>query len=147
MPFPVLEHPFLVLERPYLVLERLFPVFWFILGKWFCPGTSRDTEVCPGIFTLVLVPGQRDTGTRNFLCPVETLLWIYIVSSILRYKWRITDNLLPYTFPCSALVRWLGRVLLSFPWDLKTPLVNTTQVHETFFFWEDLLLDSTQYIY
>ena len=47
--------------------------------------------------------------------------------------------LLPFTFLCSALVRWLGRVLLSFPWDLKTPLVNTTQVHETFFFWEDLL--------
>ena len=33
--------------------------------KLFCPGTSRDREVCPGTFTLALVPGQRDTGTRE----------------------------------------------------------------------------------
>ena len=37
--------------------------------KLFCPGTSRDRGVCPGTFAPVLVPGQRDTGTRNFFCP------------------------------------------------------------------------------
>ena len=53
--FPVLEHP--------------FPVFWFLLGKLFCPGMSRDRGVCPGIFAPALVLGQRDTGTRIFFCP------------------------------------------------------------------------------
>ena len=33
--------------------------------KLFCPGTSRDREVCPGTFAPALVPGQRDTGTRK----------------------------------------------------------------------------------
>ena len=51
------------------VLERPFPVFCVLLGKWFCPGTSRDRGVCPGTFAPGLVPGQRDTGTRFFFCP------------------------------------------------------------------------------
>ena len=43
--------------------------FLVLLGKWFCPGTSRDRGVCPGTFAPALVPGQRDTGTRKFFCP------------------------------------------------------------------------------
>ena len=39
--------------------------------KLFCPGTSRDRGVCPGTFAPALVPGQRDTGTRKFLCPAK----------------------------------------------------------------------------
>ena len=40
---------------------------------------SRDRGVCPGILAPALFPGQRDTGTRKFLCPgtsrpVETLV-------------------------------------------------------------------------
>ena len=30
---------------------------------------SRDRGVCPGTFASALVPGQRDTWTRNFFCP------------------------------------------------------------------------------
>ena len=39
------------------------------IGKWFCPGTSRDRRVCPGILDPALVPGQRDAGTRKCCCP------------------------------------------------------------------------------
>ena len=40
---------------------------------------SQDRGVCPGTFAPALVLGQRNTGTRKFLCPgtsrsVETLL-------------------------------------------------------------------------
>ena len=39
---------------------RFFGIFW--------PGTSRDRRVCPGIFALTLVLGQRDSGTgKTFL--------------------------------------------------------------------------------
>ena len=51
------------------VLDCPFPVFCVLLGKWFCPGASRDRGVCPGRFAPALVPGQRDTGTRKFFCP------------------------------------------------------------------------------
>ena len=37
--------------------------------KWFCPGMGGDRGVCPGIFAPALVPGQRDTRTRNFFVP------------------------------------------------------------------------------
>ena len=29
----------------------------------------QDRGVCPQIFVPALVPGQKDTGTRKFLCP------------------------------------------------------------------------------
>ena len=78
-PFPVLEHPFSIFEHPFPVLEHPFsvlertqpqkPDFFLKLFSAFCPGTSRDRGICPGIFAPALVPGQRDTGTRKFLCP------------------------------------------------------------------------------
>ena len=76
-----------------------FWLFDFLFAKWFCPGTPRDREVCPGIFLLPLsrdkgtagqgksfcsmkkgraeqghffVPGQRCNGTSR---PLETLDW------------------------------------------------------------------------
>jgi hypothetical protein len=44
------------------LLEHLFPVF---LGKVIL---SRDRRVCLGIFATALVPGKRDSGTRNYFC-------------------------------------------------------------------------------
>ena len=37
--------------------------------QFFWSVTSRNREVCPGIFDAALVPGQRDSGTRIFFCP------------------------------------------------------------------------------
>ena len=38
----------------------------FFIGKVIL---SQDRGVCPGIFAPVLVPGQRDSGTRKYFCP------------------------------------------------------------------------------
>ena len=56
---PVSEHTFLVLEPP-------FPVFGF-LGLLILSRDVRDRGICPRIFELALVPGERDSGTRIFL--------------------------------------------------------------------------------
>ena len=59
----------------FLNLWFFFSIFAFFLtifsqfSYWTCPGTSRDRGVCPGIFTPVLVQGQRDIGTRKYFCP------------------------------------------------------------------------------
>ena len=44
------------------VLERPFPVFCVLLGKWFCPGTSRDICSCP-------CPRTKGHWDKNFFCP------------------------------------------------------------------------------
>ena len=68
--FSVLEHLFPVLEHPFPVLECPFPVFGYFWKSDFVPGRSgTELDVCPGTFAPALVPGQRDTGTRNFFCP------------------------------------------------------------------------------
>ena len=67
-----------------------FSCFLFFLGKWFCPGTSLDRGVRPGIFApalvpgkgttgqwIIFVPGQRDNGTSR---PVETLICTYFMA-------------------------------------------------------------------
>ena len=56
-----------VLKQENEVLKLKILSFFLKFFNSFCPGTSQDRAVCPGIFAPALVPGQRDTGTRFFL--------------------------------------------------------------------------------
>ena len=58
-----------VLKQEKDVLKQKTWSFYLKIFNSFCPGTSRDRGFCPGTFAPALVPGQRDTGTRNFFCP------------------------------------------------------------------------------
>ena len=95
-------------------LERPFPVFCVLLGKWFCPWTSRDRGVCPGTKghrdkKMFL---SRDKGTTGR--PLETLvsmnqefkilflIWIHFYALTWRKK---------YTFK-------LGTIVFNFQHDL-----------------------------
>ena len=79
--FPVLEHPFLFynviscFRMSYFCFRVSFSCFLVSLGNWFCPGTSRDRGICPGIFAPALVPGQRDSWTRKYFCPLRNPTW------------------------------------------------------------------------
>ena len=88
------------LRTSYSILECPFPVFWFLLGKWFCPGmsqdrkkfcpgTSQDRRVSPKIFAPALFPEQRDSGTRKYFCPGTKRHW-NCVSAL----WTIANYLL-----------------------------------------------------
>ena len=109
---------FTVYNALFLFFNVLLLFFGVFFGTLLWPGTSWDRGVCPGIFAPALVPGQRDTRTRKFLCPgtkgqqdvpfrfvpgcpMETLIWYNESDDIMKtrghpayvYEYLIKENI------------------------------------------------------
>ena len=104
-----------VLKQENDILKLEIWSFFLKFFNSFCPGTSQDRGVCPGIFAPALVLGQGDSGTRFFFVPgrrenrtfcfMETLhLFLASSSHFFHYLEQVTSYMCTVD---SSLMHWL----------------------------------------